>query len=155
ERFLDDLFRQVPNFPRDIKRELMRRAEGNPDLCKELVRLLVDRGALSVDEHHVPVKWDKNRSAKLDLPDTVRGVLQARLDGLVPAQKEALKLASVIGRVFWVGALRDLVPAEVTTDELMTALDGLRAGELIKVQATSSVSGERELVFATEALRDA
>jgi class 3 adenylate cyclase/tetratricopeptide (TPR) repeat protein len=155
ERFLDDLFRQVPSFPRDVKREIIRRAEGNPELCKELVRLLVDRGALSVDADHVPIRWDKNRSAKLDLPDTVRGVLQARLDGLVPAHKEVLKLASVIGRVFWLGALRELVPPEISTDELMTTVDALRARELVKAHATSSVSGEREYTFATQALCDA
>ena len=155
ERFLDDLFRQVPSFPRDIKREIIRRAEGNPELCKELVRLLVDRGALAVDEHHVPVKWDKARSTKLDLPDTVRGVLQARLDGLMPQHKEILKMASVIGRVFWVGALREVVPPELSADELAASLDTLRARELIKPQPSSSVSGERELSFATQALCDA
>ena len=160
ERFLDDLFRLVPSFPREMKREIIRRAEGNPELCKELVRLLVDRGALSVDEHHVPVKWDKNRSAKLDLPDTVRGVLQARLDGLLPAQKEILKVASVVGRVFWVGVLKELVPPRgeeggATEDDLMATLDALRARELVKAQPASSVSGERELTFATQALCDA
>ena len=155
ERFLDDLFRQVPSFPRDVKREIIRRAEGNPDLCKELVRLLVDRGALSVDSNHVPIKWDKSRSAKLDLPDTVRGVLQARLDGLVPHHKEILKMASVIGRVFWVGALREVIPADVHDDEIATSVDALRARELIKAQPSSSVSGEREYVFATQALCDA
>ncbi|MBX3215553.1 MAG: protein kinase [Labilithrix sp.] len=154
ERFLDDLFRQVPNFPRDVRREIIRRAEGNPELCKELVRLLVDRGALWVDEHHVPIKWDKSRSAKLDLPDTVRGVLQARLDGLLPAHKEILKVASVVGRVFWVGVLKELLP-EVPSDDLMTSLDALRARELVKAQPTSSVSGERELSFSTQALCDA
>jgi serine/threonine protein kinase/tetratricopeptide (TPR) repeat protein len=155
ERFLDDLFRQVPSFPRDLKREIVRRAEGNPEMCKELVRLLVDRGALSVDEHHVPYRWNKNRSAKLELPDTVRGVLQARLDGLDPTHKEVLKLASVIGRVFWVGALRELVPAEMSHDELATILDALRTRELVKPQPTSSVSGEREYGFATQALCEA
>lgn len=155
ERFLDDLFRQVPSFPRDVKREIIRRAEGNPELCKELVRLLVDRGALTVDAHHVPIKWDKSRSAKLDLPDTVRGVLQARLDGLLPAHKEILKMASVIGRVFWAGALRELLPAELSSDELAASLDALRARELVKPQRSSSVSGERELSFATQALCDA
>ena len=155
ERFLDDLFRLVPSFPRDVKRELIRRAEGNPELCKDLVRLLVDRGALTVDEHHVPIKWDKSRSPKLDLPDTVRGVLQARLDGLQPVQKEVLKLASVVGRVFWVGALCELVPADITADELAATLDALRSRELIRTQPTSSVSGEREFTFATQALCDA
>ncbi|HSO40282.1 MAG TPA: adenylate/guanylate cyclase domain-containing protein, partial [Labilithrix sp.] len=155
ERFLDDLFRQVPSFPREVKSELIRRSEGNPDLCKELVRLLVDRGALAVDEHHVPIKWDKNRSAKLDLPDTVRGVLQARLDGLVPTHKEILKMASVIGRTFWTGALREILPPELSDDELATSLDTLRSRELIKPSGASSVTGERELTFATQALCDA
>ncbi|MBS2018407.1 MAG: protein kinase [Deltaproteobacteria bacterium] len=155
ERFLDDLFRQVPSFPRDVKREIIRRAEGNPDLCKELVRLLVDRGALSVDANHVPIKWDKSRSAKLDLPDTVRGVLQARLDGLVPQHKDVLKMASVVGRVFWVGALRAVLPADVLDDDIATSVDALRARELVKPQPTSSLSGEREYAFATQALCDA
>jgi len=155
ERFLDDLFRQVPSFPRDVKREIIRRAEGNPDLCKELVRLLVDRGALAVDQNHVPIKWDKSRSAKLDLPDTVRGVLQARLDGLGPQHKEILKMASVIGRVFWIGALREVISADVHDDEIATSVDALRARELIKAQPSSSVSGEREYLFATQALCDA
>ena len=155
ERFLDDLFRQVPSFPREVKQEIVRRAEGNPDLCKELVRLLVDRGALTVDEHHIPVKWDKSRSAKLDLPDTVRGVLQARLDGLAPLHKEILKMASVVGRTFWTGALRELLPTEVSDDELVASLDSLRARELVKPSAASTVSGERELSFATQALCDA
>ena len=154
ERFLDDLFRLVPSFPKEVKREIIRRAEGNPDLCKELVRLLVDRGALSVDKDHVPIKWDPNRSAKLDLPDTVRGVLQARLDGLPPAQKEVLKVASVVGRVFWFGAVSALMP-DVPHDDLLTVLDGLKARELVRLQGQSTLSGEREYTFATQALRDA
>ena len=104
---------------------------------------------------YIPIKWDKSRSAKLDLPDTVRGVLQARLDGLVPTHKELLKMASVIGRVFWTGALREVLPAELSTDDLATSLDSLRARELIKPQPSSSVSGEREYSFATQALCDA
>lgn len=154
ERFLDDLFRLVSNFPREVKREIIRRAEGNPDLCKELVRLLVDRGALAVDKDRIPIKWDPSRSAKLDLPDTVRGVLQARLDGLAPAQKEVLKVASVIGRVFWSGALAQLMP-DLPGDELATILDALKARELVKLQAQPSLSGEREYAFATQALCDA
>jgi tetratricopeptide (TPR) repeat protein len=80
---------------------------------------------------------------------------QARLDGLVPAHKEILKMASVIGRVFWVGALREVLAPEMGDDELATSLDALRARELIKPQPSSSVSGEREYTFATQALCDA
>jgi predicted ATPase len=153
--FLADLFRQVPQFPLAVRREIIARAEGNPDHCKELVRLLVDRGALWVDEHHVPYFWDERRFSKLDLPDTVRGVLQARLDGLVPAQKEILKMSAVMGRTFWPGALREILPPSYSDDEITLALRALRERELIKPSGVSSVSGEEELSFATQALCDA
>ncbi len=153
QRFLDDLFRNVPDFPRDLKREIVVRAEGNPELCKELVRLLVDRGAISVDANHVPVGYNNLRVTKLALPDTVRGVLQARLDGLPPQHKELLKLASVVGRTFWLGALGALSDAE--PDDIAVMTDALRAREIVKIQATSSLAGEREFVFSTQALRDA
>ncbi len=48
--------------------------------------------------------------AHLDLTplDTLTGVLQARLDGLPPAEKRALQQASVVGTVFWDQALADM-----------------------------------------------
>jgi class 3 adenylate cyclase/tetratricopeptide (TPR) repeat protein len=154
EAFLDDLFRGVPSFPRDVKADIVRRAEGNPELCKDLVRLLVDRGALVVDEHYVPVRWDNTRSRELVLPDTVLGVMQARLDGLALPQKELLKLASVVGRVFWTGALQALVP-EAPPESITELVGELVAREFVRVHTVSSLSGEREHAFATQALRDA
>jgi tetratricopeptide (TPR) repeat protein len=154
ERFLDDLFKRIPNFPRELRSEILHRSEGNPALCRELVRLLVDRGALVVDDEHVPVRWEKGRSSKLVLPDTVLGVLQARLDGLPFAEKELLKLAAVIGRVFWIGALETLVP-HMAASEVMALVDALSAREfLIPATTSSPMSGGREYSFSTQALRD-
>ncbi len=152
--FLDDLFRSVPSFPRELKADIVRRAEGNPEVCKDLVRLLVDRGALVIDEHYVPVRWDNTRSRELVLPDTVLGVMQARLDGLALPQKELLKLASVIGRVFWIGALQALVP-EAPLESINEMVAQLVAREFVRTHHVSSLSGEREHAFATQALRDA
>jgi len=154
EAFLDDLFGRVPTFPRDLKADIVRRAEGNPELCKDLVRLLVDRGAVVVDKDYVPVRWDNTRSRELVLPDTVLGVLQARLDGLALPQKELLKLASVVGRVFWLGALQALAP-EVPPEALTELIAELVSRDLVRVHSVSSLSGERELEFSTQALRDA
>lgn len=154
-RFLDELFKRVPGFPREMKDEIARRSEGNPAHCKELMRLLVDRGAVVVDEDRVPIRWDPSRSSKLVLPDTVLGVIQARLDGLSLAEKELLKLASVIGRVFWIGILRDLLGPGVSTDELGNLVDALRARELVRASETSSLSGEAEYAISSQAIRDA
>jgi class 3 adenylate cyclase/tetratricopeptide (TPR) repeat protein len=147
-RFLDELFRNIPNFPRELKSEIVERSEGNPQFCKELVRLLVDRGAVVVDDAHVPIHWEKARSSKLVLPDTVLGVLHARLDGLPVAQKELLKLASVVGRVFWLGALESLV-GNATAEEISGLVDGLAAREFVRANAGSSLTGEREFTFTT------
>jgi class 3 adenylate cyclase/tetratricopeptide (TPR) repeat protein len=153
--FVDDLFRNVPGFPREIKRDIVQRAEGNPEMCRQLVRLLVDRGAVSVDAANVPIAYDARRSTKLSLPDTVRGVLQARIDGLSLPQKELLKLASVVGRVFWVGALLAAAGPAAEEEEVLSLLDGLRARDLVRAQPLSSLGGEREYTFTTQALRDA
>lgn len=154
-RFLDELFRQVPAFPRAMKDEIALRSEGNPAHCKELMRLLVDRGAIVVDADHVPVRWDPSRSSKLVLPDTVLGILQARLDGLSLAEKELLKLASVIGRVFWLGILHDLLGPTISPDELAALVDALRKRELVRANDTSTLSGELELAITSQAIRDA
>ena len=71
------------------------------------------------------------------MPPTLTGVLQARLDGLPPAERLALQQASVIGLVFWDQALvaldataaRDAAgagPARADAAARRTALDGLR-----------------------------
>ncbi len=153
--FLDELFKRVPGFPREMKEEIAQRSEGNPALCKELMRLLIDRGAIVVDHDRVPIRYDKTRSSKLVLPDTVLGVIQARLDGLSLAEKELLKLASVVGRVFWLGILRDLLGPGVSMEELASLVEALRARELVKAVDVSTLSGEIEFIISTQAIRDA
>jgi len=152
--FIDRLFAALPRFPPETKRELVSRSEGNPEFCKELVRLLVDRGALVIDERAVPVAWDQSRLGKLSLPDSILGVLQARLDGLPPAHKELLKLASVVGRTFWLGVLEELAPGQ-TPEDLLHLLDDLRARDFVKTRPSSTLAGEREVQFTTQFLRDA
>ena len=46
----------------------------------------------------------------LDVPDSVHGVVAARIDGLAPSEQLTLKVASVIGRLFRVGILTDVHP---------------------------------------------
>ena len=45
------------------------------------------------------------RDGDLALPETVQGLIAARIDGLAPEEKALLQDASVIGKVFWPGAL--------------------------------------------------
>jgi hypothetical protein len=60
--------------------------------AEEFVRLLTDRGGLEGE-------------AEVEMPESVQALIAARLDTLTPERKILLQNASVIGKVFWAGAL--------------------------------------------------
>ena len=77
-------------------------AEGNPFYTEELVKWLVEQGLIRTGDHwHV----EQARLEGLRVPPTLKGVLQARLDALSPVERDAVQRASVVGRVFWDGAV--------------------------------------------------
>jgi class 3 adenylate cyclase len=100
--------------PLDPKgRELVvRHAEGNPFFLEELLADLLDRELLTLRNGG----WALDAAA-LSIPDSVRGVLAARIDLLTPAAKDTLQAAAVIGRSFSPAGLGALVgsAAEVRT----------------------------------------
>ncbi|HWL36904.1 MAG TPA: adenylate/guanylate cyclase domain-containing protein [Frankiaceae bacterium] len=81
---------------------LLGRAQGNPFFLAELLHLLVDRGVLRREESGWRLAGDLPADV---LPAGVHAVLAARIDGLDPAAKEALRDAAVAGAEFWPAAL--------------------------------------------------
>src|SRR5581483_466333 len=88
---------------------------------------------------------------ELDLPDTVQGVLAARIDLLQPREKRTLQQASVVGRIFWRGAVAALVDDQET---LEPDLRRLEERELVAPRVTSTMAGEEELAFRHILTRD-
>lgn len=89
-------------------------AEGNPFFVEEVLADLLDRGLLERSGDG----WSlQDGAVDLGIPDTVRGVLAARIDLLPVEAKDALQAASVIGRSFTPGGLTALTgsSAEVRT----------------------------------------
>ncbi len=84
---------------------IARTAEGNPLFLEEIVRMLVEDGALRRDGD----EWSADLS-ELTIPPTIHALLAARLDRLEGHEREVLGRASVIGRVFWWGAVCELSP---------------------------------------------
>ncbi len=68
----------------DLARLILDKADGNPFFLEELTRSLLERGA-----------W-----AEAAVPDTIQGVLMARIDRLPDEHKRLLQTASVLGREF-------------------------------------------------------
>ncbi len=126
------------------------RSEGNPLYVEEIVRKLIDDGVLRATEAAL---WEIARPFEdLELPRSVQGLIATRIDGLPDDEKAVLQDASVIGRVFWSGAVAELTgrdPAEVRD-----ALGRLRVKELVLPHDPSSFSGETEYSFRHLLLRD-
>lgn len=93
------------------------RAAGNPFFAEEMVRELVQRGALSGERGRYVCETDV---ADLDVPATVQAAIEARIDRLSAAARRTLSAASVIGARFQADLLArlDLTPA---FDELLEA----------------------------------
>ena len=127
-RMLDDL--GDGELPAERRRAVLERAEGNPFFLEELLSGLHDNALAP------------------EVPDSVQAVLAARIDLLRPIEKAALQAASVIGRVFWRGPVRELLDAESPDFAVLEAHD------LIRRRTGSTLAGEREFAFKHALTRD-
>ena len=118
--------------PAEIQQALLDRSEGNPLYAEQFAQLYLERGS----------------AEDMPLPETLQGIVAARLDGLSAEEKAVLQDASVIGKVFWTAALRR---DEHAADPLLHSLE--RKGFLTR-QRRSSVGSEGEWAFAHMLLRD-
>jgi class 3 adenylate cyclase/tetratricopeptide (TPR) repeat protein len=122
--------------PAETQQVLLERAGGNPLYAEQFARLYVERG--STDD--------------LPLPETIQGIIAARLDGLAPEEKRLLQDASVLGKVFWSGGAAEL--AGLDEPALERALHALARKGLIRRERRSAVSGEDEYAFRHVLVRD-
>ncbi len=115
--------------PASLRNSILAKAEGNPFFVEEIVRMLIDRGMLVCNGSRWQVADQDPGSTYADflsfsLPDTIQGVLAARIDLLSIPEKRVLHHAAVAGRTFWKGALAHLAQ-EMTPAHLEQALSQL------------------------------
>ena len=103
---------------------LIERSGGNPFFLEEVLRDLVERGALIREDGHIRLATGFDRLA---LPALVQEALQARFDRLEASTREVLAGAAVIGRSFGLPLLERLFPRE----RLIPALAELQRLELV------------------------
>jgi predicted ATPase len=76
---------QQDALPQSVARTILEKADGNPLFLEELTRVIVTQGGLRPDT---------------TVPDTLQGVLMARIDRLPDACKRLLQTAAILGRTF-------------------------------------------------------
>jgi len=93
----------------DTRDLILARAEGNPFFVEEVIRMLVDRGAVAREGN----RWvATDKVAEIEIPDTLHGLLLARIDRLPAESRRTLRVASVIGRQFGVTILERLLGSQ-------------------------------------------
>jgi tetratricopeptide (TPR) repeat protein len=110
--------------PEALVAKVLDRAEGNPLFVEELVRAMEDQGVVRRDGDSVAFGGIED----LRLPETVQGIVAARIDRLDPDSKHTLQLASVIGRTFDYDVLRKIDDLDGLDRRLLT----LQRGDLIR-----------------------
>jgi class 3 adenylate cyclase/pimeloyl-ACP methyl ester carboxylesterase len=111
--------------PPEIRELILRKAEGNPLFIEELSKALVEDGTLRRENGGYRLARPLLDAA---IPETIQGVIMARIDRLPEASKSALQIASVIGREFTARLVERVSTME---REAPQALGELRAVELI------------------------
>nr|MBA3382770.1 hypothetical protein [Actinomycetota bacterium] len=117
-----------------VQATLLERAGGNPLYAEEFARMLDERGSAE------------------GLPETVQGLIAARIDGLPPEEKSLLQNAAVLGKLFWLGAAVALAEVEPWAAE--ERLHALERKEFLRRERGSSVAGEVEYAFRHLLVRD-
>jgi predicted ATPase len=152
----------LKTLPLPVLGELANRAEGNPFFLEEIVKGIIQAG--------IPDFKAEPDGAILQLqsqiPESLRATLQARLDNLSREARSVALMAAVIGRVFWVGALKAVARVNTGTGTLTTMpelvmdrliQDGLRQlvrSELAFPRAGTKFSDTQEYIFKNSYLRD-
>lgn len=123
---------QIESLPLSLRELILEKSEGNPFFIEEVIRFLIDRGAI-VERNG---RWMATDGiADLRVPDSLQRLLLARIDRLVDELKYTLRIASVIGREFSEAVLHFvLVEAQASTDrdELHQQLNALEDKGLVE-----------------------
>ena len=120
--------------PIDVE-TVLAKAEGNPLFVEETIRALAEQ--------------PEGRQERI--PDTLQALIAARIDRLPPASRRLVQRASVMGRVFFRGALAHLSPDGEDVDAL---LDDLLFRDLVLHEERSAISGEQAFKFKHVLIRE-
>jgi ABC-type oligopeptide transport system substrate-binding subunit/class 3 adenylate cyclase len=154
-RLVAEILQKVPEVPQTLRDLIVTGAEGNPFFIEELIKMLVEDGMIVKGEE----QWrlEPARLAEIRVPQTLTGVLQARLDHLPPEERTILQQASVVGRLFWdraVAHIYESTGGAVDLGKLGENLSELREREMVYQRETSTFADAQEYIFRHALLRE-
>jgi class 3 adenylate cyclase len=101
---------EIESLPDRIRDLILARAEGNPFFVEEVVRMLIERGVIVAQGD----RWVATEAVSaIEIPETLHGLLLARIDQLPDDAKRSLRIAAVIGRQFPVRVLVEVLESQL------------------------------------------
>jgi class 3 adenylate cyclase/tetratricopeptide (TPR) repeat protein len=136
---------QVDNLPANVHELIVDRAEGNPFFLEELLRSLLDAGVVVLEKDRLTAT---RAIEAVEVPETVHGVLTARIDRLPLGTKQTLQSAAVVGRIFPEKVLARLHKQEPPGGEdLRDSLSELVRRQFIQSRGPEAAPDQREYSF--------
>ena len=117
---------------------ILERTAGNPFFVEELTHTLLENGSIRCEDGRCQLL---DNLTEIEVPDTIEGIISARMDRLQEDIKRTMQLASVIGRYF---PYRILETISEMSQELKSCLLDLQGLEFIYEK---SLFPELEYVF--------
>ena len=100
----------IEALPERVRDLILKKAEGNPFFVEELIRMLIERGAIQ----YINGSWIAQQDIlERDIPDNLNGLLLARIDRLPAEARYTLLVASVIGRTFPIKVLSQVMQRSI------------------------------------------
>ena len=117
---------EIEDLPDQVRTLILNKAEGNPFFVEEVIRSLLDANLVVRENSH----WRATAEiSSIALPDTLTGLITARLDRLSEDSRQVAQTASVIGREFGLSTLTEIYQALANLDE---SIVDLQRRELIR-----------------------
>lgn len=135
------------DLPAAMQDRILQTAEGNPLFVEEIVHRLIEAGTVARSDGHWSSSGD---AAELIIPDTIHGLLAARIDALPDSERRVLREAAVVGRIFW----DEPVAVAVGSSEVGGPMVALERRGLVSMRPTSSIAGQVEYAFKHALIRD-
>jgi len=126
---------RVDDLPCGLRERVLAHGEGNPFYVEEILRSLIDvaaPGGAAIVYDEARGRWQAAKDVtEIAIPDTLHGVLAARIDGLPGEARRLLQLAAVIGRIFSYRVLDAIAEKRGLEDHLVT----LQRAQMIRERA--------------------
>jgi class 3 adenylate cyclase len=140
----------VREIPPALVASIVQQALGNPLFSSELLLSMRDAGRFAVVggsvylvSEEAPREGQFASGGRLQLPDTLRGLITSRIDQLSAEQQLMLKVASVIGMTFPLRVLSAIYPVDMPTEQLAAQLFVTQQRELTVIEQL-----EPELIYS-------